>query len=137
MRINKLPKRYRGAGVLFVTPPATGRRKWLLAQRRRSGVWSIPGGGAHRDEDFWTTATRETSEEFGHFPTTYSIAFSLRYPLFWFDWTTFVVEVPNADRFVPDRAAPHFHEFRTAEWFDRDKLPNPLHYLLRPLLLRV
>ncbi len=63
---------YHGAGILFFTRQE-GIISVLLAQRKRSGVWSIPGGGIHdSDDNPWETAKRETIEEFGSshpFPT--------------------------------------------------------------------
>ncbi len=69
MRLARL-LRYRGAGVLLVRSrghEAAGVRLVLLA-RRKSGWWSIPGGGAHGGESFRDAALREATEEVGALP---------------------------------------------------------------------
>jgi 8-oxo-dGTP pyrophosphatase MutT (NUDIX family) len=115
----------------------------LLAQRRYTGVWSIPGGGRSRtDRDPWHNAERETEEEFGCIPVPHLDLFSLTYPFgrLGFDWKTFVIELPSQPdpaRF-PDRSAPDFAaEFKDAAWFPIHQVPSKTHWLLYPALLRL
>jgi 8-oxo-dGTP pyrophosphatase MutT (NUDIX family) len=133
---------YQGAGILFFTQ-SHNETSVLLGQRRRSGVWSIPGGRWHEsDSDPWATAYRETVEEFGSVPTGHQERSSLRYPfgLFGFDWTTFLLEVPDPPAIAayPDRQAQDFHvEFRDAAWFPIHSLPPKTHWLLYPLIWKL
>jgi 8-oxo-dGTP pyrophosphatase MutT (NUDIX family) len=133
---------YRGAGILFIAATAPRGHQLLLA-RRKSGIWSIPGGGSTRhDADADATAWRETREEFGHPPQPGQVLFTQRYPfsLFGFDWTTLVVELPA----IPDPSlfpSPHAHdlhrEFTEARWFPITRPPKRTHLLLYPILLRL
>jgi 8-oxo-dGTP pyrophosphatase MutT (NUDIX family) len=133
---------YRGAGILFIAATAPRGHQLLLA-RRKSGVWSIPGGGSTRhDADAAATAWRETHEEFGHPPQPGQLLFTKRYPfsLFGFDWTTLVVELPAtpAPSLFPSPHARDFHrEFTEAGWFPANRLPKRTHLLLYPILLRL
>jgi len=135
-------RRYRGAGIVFVCMEA-GVPAILLAQRRRSGVWSIPGGGAERRDggDFWRTALRETEEEFGRLPgPTPAPWFAQRFPFGWlgFSWTTYVVRLGERPEGFPNRNARDFtHEFRDAAWFPIDRLPPKCHWLLWPVVWRL
>ena len=132
---------YQGAGILFYARDKQ-TISLLLAQRKHSGVWSIPGGGTHgADSDPWATALRETTEEFGIVPPDHLRRFNLRFPfgLFGFDWTTFVVELPEIPtvELFPDLNAKDFHnEFRGTEWFPIHALPPKTHWLLYPLIWR-
>jgi 8-oxo-dGTP pyrophosphatase MutT (NUDIX family) len=133
---------YCGAGILFIAATAPRGHQLLLA-RRKSGIWSIPGGGSTRhDADAAATAWRETREEFGHPQQPGQVLFTQRYPfsLFGFDWTTLVVELPA----IPDPSlfpSPHardFHrEFTEARWFPITRLPKRTHSLLYPILFRL
>ena len=133
---------YHGAGILLC-----GKHEQevsiLLAQRKRSGVWSVPGGGRHgSDVDPWSTAHRETTEEFGSVPSPHQVKFSLTYPfgIFGFHWTTFVVKVPELPPVAtyPNRQARDFvNEFRDAAWFSISALPPKIHWLLYPAILRL
>jgi 8-oxo-dGTP pyrophosphatase MutT (NUDIX family) len=133
---------YQGAGILFYAIQEQGVFI-LLAQRKRSGVWSIPGGGRHHsDADPWSTAHRETTEEFGSMPTPHRVKFSQNYPfgILGFRWTTFVVEVLDQPPIVayPDRQAADFaDEFRDAAWFPICALPPKTHWLLYPLIWKL
>lgn len=106
-------------------------------------VWSVPGGGRHKtDADSWSTARRETSEEFGSLPDSYHVRFPLTYPfgILGFQWTTFVAEVPEIPSIdvYPDRFAPDFkEEFRDAAWFPISALPPKTHWLLYPAIWRL
>lgn len=129
---------YEGAGVLFY------RRKHdvgevLLGERRKSGIWSVAGGGKSRsDTSAWETAQRETREELGVRPERSQIVHSQEYPLGFlgFAWTTFVLDVtgeawadsPAGAEFVPGAEATDFHhEFRTAGWWPINALPPKTH----------
>ena len=132
---------YRGAGILYVNEGKKGA-DILLARRRRSRIWSIPGGAARRGEaDLWQTACRETQEEFGAVPVGRPL-FTLSYPLgfFGFDWRTYGVEVaprPDGNRF-PDQGSPGFRaEFDAAAWFPVSRLPSRTHGLLYPAVWRL
>jgi 8-oxo-dGTP pyrophosphatase MutT (NUDIX family) len=131
-------KRYSGAGILFVSK-REGIDHALLGCRKKSKIWSIPGGGAHQKEPPWDAAIRETTEEFGAIPGAWERIFSLRFPFILFDWTTFVVrlnEIPISSVF-PDRHAHDFkYEFCDAQWFPIIKLPPNVHYLLKPVLIK-
>ena len=133
-------KSFTGAGVLFVTPAGEGDVNLLLAQRL-SGIWSIPGGGSHRnDGDAWVTARRETTEEFGSFPSGSETLFSMRFPfgIMGFDWTTFVVRLRSVPDCFPDRQARDFlAEFQDAAWFPVKQLPAKSHWLLMPVLWKL
>ena len=116
-------KPYRGAGILFLVMEG-GNPEILLGKRCQSGIWSIPGGGQHKNEtDFWSTANRETKEEFRGLclapdqiqtPCTqgktyfypcgnsqmnadgriqYEQLFDFSYPFLLFDWKTFIVKL--------------------------------------------
>ena len=133
---------YRGAGILFITATAP-RRHHLLLARRKSGIWSIPGGGSSRhDSDAAATAWRETHEEFGPPQDHGQVLFTQRYPfaLLGFDWTTFVVElpaIPDPSLFPSPHARDFRHEFTEARWFPITRLPKRTHPLLYPILLRL
>lgn len=131
-------KTYAGAGILFLSSASD-----VLLARRKSGVWSIPGGGAiSADQGPWETAWRETAEEFGPVPDRWSREGSMRYPfgLLGFEWTTFVLRLeapPAIDKF-PVRAGTHFHhEFDDASWFSPRRLSGRTHWLLFPLVWRL
>ncbi|MDW8342944.1 MAG: NUDIX hydrolase [Verrucomicrobiae bacterium] len=132
-------KKYSGAGILFVSERC-GIDHVLLGCRKRSKIWSIPGGGKHHGETPWDTAIRETTEEFGVIPETWQRVFSIRVPLISVDWTTFVVrlkEFPDPSVF-PNRHARDFErEFCDAQWFPIKKPPPRVHYLLRPLFFLI
>jgi len=133
---------YHGAGILIY-----GRHGQdltvLLARRKHSGVWSIPGGGHHEsDTDPWSTAQRETTEEFGCIPSNHQVKFSQTYPfrIIGFQWTTFVVEVPETPptTLYPDRRARDFSiEFSDAAWFPSHSLPPKTHWLLYPVIWKL
>jgi 8-oxo-dGTP pyrophosphatase MutT (NUDIX family) len=133
---------YHGAGILFFVKHEQ-EVLILLGQRRRSGVWSIPGGGRHEsDTDSWVTAQRETTEEFGSVPETHHIKFTLTYPfgIFGFRWSTFVIEVQDCLPIssYPDRQSRDFaNEFRDAAWFPISALPPKIHWLLYPAIWRL
>ena len=136
------PWPYRGAGILFCVKKSADY-SILLGQRRGSGVWSIPGGGRHADdEDSWATAARETNEEFGSVPTPYQQRFSVTYPfgILGFHWKTFVIELDDApdQQCFPNRMARDFSkEFRQAAWFPIRALPKKTHWLLYPAIWRL
>lgn len=133
----KLP--YAGAGILFFCDStADSGRHLLLGCRKRSGVWSIPGGEAHRGEQPWETALRETTGEFGEFPSGWERLSSVRFPFVLFDWTTFVVRLPETSAAYPDRTAKDFaREFGDAAWFPADSLPRKTRVLLHPVMMRL
>ncbi|MDM8526078.1 NUDIX hydrolase [Desulfococcaceae bacterium HSG8] len=130
---------YRGAGILFCVAEEDQIPKILLG-KRRSGIWSIPGGGSKKGETLWETARRETEEEIGFLPDNvkYEKLFSLPYPLgiFGFKLKTFVLklsECPEKHVF-PDRNAPHINGFSEVRWFQINRLPSKTHYLLYPAI---
>jgi len=129
---------YAGAGILFIgDPTGDASPHCLLGCRSRSGIWSIPGGEAHRGEQPWDTAFRETNEEFGELPNGMELICSLRFPLLIFDWTTFVVRLPEGSG-LPDRTARDFsNEFRDAAWFPITALPLKTHPLIHPVIIRL
>ena len=139
-----LPKTfpYRGAGILFFTGQGSDTRI-LLARRKRSRVWSIPGGARDKtDEGLWATAFRETTEEFGSVPEPRQRRFSLTFPflVLGFHWKTFVLELPEPPPVstYPDRNARDFvKEFSDAEWIPIHSLPPKTHWLLYPVLWRL
>lgn len=142
-------KSYTGAGILFIAQvdgEVSGDEKGdhvLLGCRKRSGVWSIPGGGSsYADTDPWDTALRETIEEFGEIPTPYARVSSMRFPfgVLGFDWTTFVLrlaKIPDPSLFPNSQAKDFRHEFRDAQWFPIQALPPKTHILLRPVIARM
>ena len=83
----KIHFKYRGAGILFCAADADD---WeVLLGRRKSGVWSIPGGGREEgDWDAWATARRETGEEFGGARGTYRSCSSHPIP-----WAGFITRI--------------------------------------------
>lgn len=133
---------YHGAGILFCARLEQGI-SILLAQRKRSGIWSIPGGGRHESDDApWGTAHRETSEEFGSLPDPHQVKFTLTYPfgILGFQWTTFVVETLNPPPITiyPNRHSRDFaNEFRDAAWFRIVALPPKTHWLLYPAIWKL
>lgn len=129
---------YNGAGILFIGEPmGDSAQHCLLGCRRRSGVWSIPGGKANRGEDPWVTAVREATEEFGRLPARAERICSVRFPLVLFKWTTFVVRLPEVSDF-PDRTARDFaREFSNAAWFPIGALPLKMHPLIHPVIVRL
>ena len=133
---------YQGAGILLFAKQDL-KFSILLAQRRRSGIWSIPGGGREgSDSDEWSTAHRETTEEFGKVPEPLQATFSLTYPfgILGFHWTTFVVEVtdPPPIETYPNRQVRDFvNEFRDAAWFPIDALPPKIKCLLYSVIWKL
>lgn len=114
---------YCGAGILFVVM-TNKTPEILLGKRRRSCVWTIPGGGRDAGEKgFWSTAARETEEEFCGYclksdddqtPSTqgktyfypygssqnhtqhrihYEHLFGFLYPFLLYNWKTFIVKL--------------------------------------------
>ena len=133
---------YHGAGILFYKKQQS-KLSILLAQRKRSGVWSIPGGGRDGcDSDPWSVANRETAEEFGSVPSRHQVKSSWTYPfgILGFHWTTFVVEAldPPPIESYPDRRARDFvNEFRNVAWFPINALPPKTHWLLYPVIWKL
>ena len=131
---------YRGAGILFVNQGDEGPTV-LLACRRNSGVWSIPGGKRDEgDRNDWDTAVRETREEFGLIPEGFDRKPGLIIPFGFlgFHWRTFVVELAEHPASFPDHSARDFRqEFREACWFPLSAVPPKTHWLLLPLLIRL
>lgn len=135
-------KPYSGAGILFIATTAS-KQDYLLLARRKSGVWSIPGGGrSSQDRDAASNAWRETREEFGELPCTGHLLFVLRYPfsLIGFDWTTLVIALrspPDQSLFPSPKARDFFSEFTEARWFCICDLPKRTHFLLYPIIFRL
>jgi 8-oxo-dGTP pyrophosphatase MutT (NUDIX family) len=135
-------KPYKGAGILFYTRKPSGSIDILLARRKRSGIWSIPGGGAdHGEHDRWQTATRETLEEFGNIPPGCLRSFVVTFPFAFagFSWKTYVVFLAqDFGGTFPDRQARDFNrEFSDARWFPLTELPRKSHLLLWPAVNRL
>ena len=142
-------KAYRGAGILFCC--GTGAECKLLLVQRRSGTWSIPGGGATAGEsDPWDTAVRQSSEELG-LPRSCSgplgrhrfqarILHEVRFQMLLFGWTTFVVDVTglaSPDEY-PERMSRDFQaELIDARWVPLSGLPKRVHILLWPVVWKV
>ena len=138
-------RRYEGSGILFVAGGAEHPSDMLvlLASRRRSGIWTIPGGGREPgDADCWATALREVTEEFGPLPRSAAKLGRQRYPfgLLGFEWTTHVVRLsaPTEAGVFPAEGARDFpHEFREAKWFPLKAMPPRTHLLLIPVLWKL
>jgi 8-oxo-dGTP pyrophosphatase MutT (NUDIX family) len=135
---------YSGAGILFVSVDK-GKLgdgiQVLLGCRKHSGIWSIPGGGRKTNEDFWETALRETTEEFGEIPAGAIRLCSVAFPFskIGYDWRTFVVRLDESMGGVnfPDSSARDFrHEFQKADWFPIFRLPERTHPLVYPAIWR-
>ena len=136
---------YRGAGILFLARDHSGKLAMLLG-RRRSGVWSIPGGARNRmDASAVDTAWRETHEEFGPLPANAGLpeqllTFSYPFSCLGFSWKTIVVMLPTMpdEHEFPSPAARDFHvEFTRADWFLISSLPPRTHLLLYPVIWRL
>lgn len=133
---------YKGAGVLLFHKKGD-RHQVLLARRKRSGRWSIPGGGMSKrkgDTEFHITAIRELKEEFGTCPELEDILDNISeknaisFPVWpFFSWKTFYLEMETIPDLIifPDRRSQGFRcEFSDANWFDVDDLPEKLHFLM-------
>ena len=135
---------YNGAGILFVRV-VNNTSEVLLAQRRRSRLWSISGGKQDPVDkgNYFETACRETKEEFGWTPPENSIITQIQYPfsLFGFSWITYVASLDrclNLPKYFPDKNAKDFkNEFRDFQWFPIGHCIRRLHPLLHPLFLKL
>lgn len=129
---------YRGSGILFVDGLYDPGCRIFLMCRKRSKIWSIPGGGwSPHDVSAWNTAMRETREELGIAADEQRVAFSQRY-LFGvarFDWETFVVAQNDFDD--GSRGRDYHREFCGSQWFPLNRLPRRTHLLLYPILVRL
>ena len=129
---------YRGAGILFYTK-SNVHTSVLLGRRRRSKMWSVPGGGMDIADqgDYFSCARRELAEEFGicsniehilddHGPA--QLCSAIIAP--GFRYRTFLVglsEQPDLTIF-PGRADNDFYkEFDDANWFWLHDLPPRVH----------
>lgn len=135
-------KNYRGAGILFIRSSEKESDSLLLGCRRKSGVWSIPGGGSHSNETLLDTALRETTEEFGQIPTDAELVCSLKFPfsVIGFEWETFVYRLQScrdASHFPDTHARDFAKEFNDVGWFPVNHLPSKTHYLIYPVLMRM
>jgi 8-oxo-dGTP pyrophosphatase MutT (NUDIX family) len=138
-----MPKRYYGAGILFFVK-GEGGIEILLAQRK-SGIWSIPGGGMSRRDgrNSFACAKRETAEEFGaNLAVTKSLETEpprrrrVSFRLFFFNWDTYIVELPCKPSDYPSSTARDYRaEFRAHQWFTLSALPKKRHHLLLPVIL--
>lgn len=111
-----------GAGVLFVTEDDS---QVLLLLRSRDvyegGTWGIPGGRIDHEETPWHAARREVKEECGGFPHRYQILDTRIFTEPDFEYTTFIVAVP--DQFVPELD----WESGDFTWTSPSDPPTPLH----------
>jgi 8-oxo-dGTP diphosphatase len=96
--------RHGAAGVLF-TAPKDGEAHYLLARRSRfvlhPGTWGLPGGALRHGEDPLDGALRETTEELGTLPQTWTLLRRHVATLGTWSYTTFVLELSRP--FEPHR----------------------------------
>ena len=110
---------YKGAGIGLVFNGSI-----LLGKRSKKpflGLWSVPGGGKEKGEDYLACAKREFCEETGcsfdllkpDFLCSWTLSF-----LPFFKWTTYFYKIEAFDLpLKPD-------EFYTLEWIPLDKVKS-------------
>lgn len=137
-----MPKRYRGAGVLFYHVAENGQPYVFLGKRAiepLAGCWSIVDGRAEEGETYEQCAAREAKEETGASATVLGLDRG------WMDvvksshssdcmlppyycWRTFMVRLPAmpASERWPKPQPGHAFEFAELSWHPLSHLPSPL-----------
>lgn len=104
-----------GAGIFFVCrEDGTGLLLLRSEQVEQPKTWGISGGAMGQEdfvdpdsenndygfdeEDFWDAAKRETIEEIGYFPASFSIEGKTTYRRGSFNYITFIVNVPLVEK---------------------------------------
>lgn len=127
---------YKGAGCLVFHLSPSNKLSVLLGKRISgvgAGQWSIPGGGWEEKDgftrkgkiNFRKTAARELREEvFLQLPKSYNLPkiSSVHLPFFSYD----VFGVKAKKKFK----VSHWSEFRAVRWFEVDKLPSDVFWLV-------
>lgn len=117
----------RGAGALMV---ARGTGRVLLTLRssgvRNPGTWGLPGGALEEGESPESGARREAAEELG-FTGPMELQPAYVFKAEGFTYYNFVGIVGSEFEAILD------WENDSAEWFDLDALPSPLHFGVQKL----
>ena len=124
--------RYRGARILYC---AEEKGRWkVLSGRRKSEIWSLPGGRAEDSENLRETAKRESLEEFCRRPIDGRDWFQRDYDRTVFGssfrWKTIghrINSAPSPSNFQDKTALNFYTEFTDAGWFSIDELPPKTH----------